>query len=78
MKYPSGDQIEELVKSQFVARLCLVAAIMHQPEARSLVSTDKGLQLSRTLMFPMDETLEAAKCVELEKIIVDDDSEKFF
>ena len=29
-------------------------------------------------MFPMDETLEAAKCVELEKIIVDDDSEKFF
>ena len=29
-------------------------------------------------MFPMDEALEAAKCVELEKIIVEDDSEKFF
>ena len=29
VKYPSRDQIEELVRSQFVARQCLVAAIMH-------------------------------------------------
>ena len=29
VKYPSGDQIEELVGSQFVARQFLVAAIMH-------------------------------------------------
>ena len=29
VKYLSRDQIEELVGSQFVARQCLVAAIMH-------------------------------------------------
>ena len=29
-------------------------------------------------MVPMDETLEGAKCEELEKIVVDDDSKKFF
>jgi len=29
VKYPFGDQIEELVGSQFVARQCLVVAIMH-------------------------------------------------
>ena len=43
MKYPSEDQIEELVGIQFVARQCLVAAIMHQPETESLTSTDRGL-----------------------------------
>ena len=43
VKYLSGDQIEELVKSQFVARQCLVAAIMHQPETESSTSTDRGL-----------------------------------
>ena len=30
VKYQSGDQIEELVGSQSMARQCLVAAIMHQ------------------------------------------------
>ena len=29
VKYPSGNHIEELVGSQFVARQCLIAAIMH-------------------------------------------------
>jgi len=29
VKYPSGDQIEELVGSQSMARQCLVVAIMH-------------------------------------------------
>ena len=43
VKYPSGDQIEELVGSQFVTRQCLVAPIMHQPETGSSASTDKGL-----------------------------------
>ena len=43
VKYLSGDQIEELVWSQFVARRCLVAAIMHQPETESSTSTDRGL-----------------------------------
>ena len=29
-------------------------------------------------MLPMDEASEGVKCEELEKIIVDDDSKKFF
>ena len=32
VKYPSGNQIEELVGSQSMARQCLVVAIMHQLE----------------------------------------------
>ena len=43
VKYPSKDQIEELVGSQFMARQCLVVAIMHQPEAGSSTSIDGGL-----------------------------------
>ena len=43
VKYPFGDQIEELVRSQFVARQFLVAAIMHQPEIGSLASIDRSL-----------------------------------
>ena len=42
VKYPSGDQIKELVESQSTARQCLVAAIMHQPEAESSVSAEGG------------------------------------
>ena len=29
VKYPFGDQIKELVGSQFVARQCLMVAIVH-------------------------------------------------
>ena len=43
VKYPFGDQIEELVGSQFVARQFLVAAIMHQPEIESLASINRSL-----------------------------------
>ena len=43
VKYPSGDQIEKLVRSQSMARQCLVAIIMHQPEAKSLTSAEGGL-----------------------------------
>ena len=38
VKYPSGNQIEELVGSQSITRKCLVAAIMHQPKAESSAS----------------------------------------
>ena len=43
VKYPSGDQIGELVGSQFVVRQCLVVAMMHQPEAGSSAFADRGL-----------------------------------
>ena len=43
VKYLSGDQIEELVGSQSVARQCLEAAIMHQLNIGSSASIDRGL-----------------------------------
>ena len=43
VKCPSGDRIEKLVGSQFMARQCLVAAIMHYPAAESSTSADGGL-----------------------------------
>ena len=78
VKYPSGDQIEELVGSQFVARQFLVAAIMHQPEIESLASINRSLQQSRTLVLPVNGIAEEAKCEDLEKIVVSDNLEKFF
>ena len=42
VKYMSGDQIEELVGSQSVARKCLVAAIMHRLEEESSASAENG------------------------------------
>ena len=43
VKYPAGGQIEDIVGSQSTARQCLVVAILHQPEAESSASTEKGL-----------------------------------
>jgi len=43
VKYRSGGQIEEIVGSQSLARQCLVAAILHQPEIESSTPTGKGL-----------------------------------
>ena len=36
VKYPSGDQVFEIVGSQSVAKQCLVTAIQHKPEAGTL------------------------------------------
>ena len=33
VKYPSGDQVLEILGSQSMTRQCLVAAIQHRPEA---------------------------------------------
>ena len=39
VKYPSGGHIEEIMESQSIARQCLVATILHKPEAESSAST---------------------------------------
>lgn len=39
VKYPSGDRIEELVKSQSMAKQCLVVAIRHQAGGEPSAST---------------------------------------
>ena len=43
VKYPSGDQIEELIRSQSMTRQCLVAAIRHQSEGESSTITEMDL-----------------------------------
>ena len=43
VKYPSGDQIKELVGSQSMAPQCLVAVIMHQLAVESSASTEGDL-----------------------------------
>ena len=43
VKYLSGDRIEELVRSQSMARQCLMSAILHQPAPKSLATTGGGL-----------------------------------
>ena len=43
VKYPFGDHTEEIVGNQSMARLCLVAAILHQPEVESSAFAARGL-----------------------------------
>ena len=43
VKYPSGDQVRELIGSQAMARQCLVATIRHQSEGESSATPRKGL-----------------------------------
>ena len=43
VKYPSGDQVEELVGSQFMARQCLVVAIRHQIGGESSTFVEQSL-----------------------------------
>ena len=43
VKYLFENQVEKLIGSQSMARQCLVAAIMHQPEAESSASIEGGL-----------------------------------
>ena len=43
VKYPSGDQVLEIVGSQSMARQCLVAAIQHKPEVDTSVTAENNL-----------------------------------
>ena len=43
VKYPLRDQVEELIRSQAMARQCLVAAIRHQFEGESSAITERAL-----------------------------------
>ena len=61
-----------------MARQCLLATIMHQPETRSPASTDRSLLQSRTPVSLVDETAKGAKYEDLEKAVVGNDLEKFF
>ncbi|XP_075675145.1 uncharacterized protein LOC142644407 [Castanea sativa] len=41
VKFPVGEQIKEIIGSQFAARQCITAAVIHQTEQESLASTGK-------------------------------------
>ena len=43
VKYPSGDQVLEIVGSQAAARQCLVATIQHWSEAKTLATANNEL-----------------------------------
>ena len=43
VKYPSGDQVLEIVGSQSMARQCLIAAIQHKPETSTSASKENDL-----------------------------------
>ncbi|XP_075633603.1 uncharacterized protein LOC142606087 [Castanea sativa] len=42
IKFLSGDQIEEVIGSQSVARQCMLVAILHQPGSESSASVEGG------------------------------------
>ena len=43
VKYPSGDQVLEIMGSQSMARQCLVATIQHKHEADTSATTENDL-----------------------------------
>ena len=43
VKYPSEDQVLEIVGSQSMARQCLIAAIQHKPEVGTSAITENDL-----------------------------------
>jgi len=43
VKYPSNGQIKEIVGNQFMTRQCMVAAILHRPNAESSASAERNL-----------------------------------
>ena len=61
-----------------MARQCMVAAILHRPNAESSTSFERNLQQLRTPRLTNDELAEEAECEDLEKDIIGDDPEKFF
>ena len=43
VKYPSHGQVKEIVGNQSMARQCMVAAILHKPNAKSSASSQRNL-----------------------------------
>ena len=78
VKYSTGGQIEEIVGSQSTVRQCLVAVILHQPEAKSLAFAVRGLQQLKVSELPINGLVDEAKCEDLETVVVGSDSKKFF
>ena len=61
-----------------MARQCLVADIQHKPEVDTLATAENNLQQLETPASLFSELADEVKCENLEKVVVGDDSEKFF
>ena len=61
-----------------MARQCLVAAIQHKPEADISSTAENDLQQLEAPASLFSESVDEVECEELEKVVVGDDSEKFF
>ena len=78
VKFPSEGRVLEIRGCQSLARECLVAAISHQPRVESSARVGENSQQSKTLASPTNTLVEEAKCEDLEKVIIGDDSKRFF
>ena len=43
VKYPSHDQVKEIIGNKSMARQCMVAAILHRPNTESSASSERNL-----------------------------------
>ena len=78
VKYPSEGLDKEILVSQFVARQCMVAAILHKLEAAPSAFARKLLQQSKAPASSERESTEEVSCEDLERVVIDNDSKKFF
>ena len=78
VKYPSDGQIKKILGDQAMARQCMVAAIQHKLEVESSAHGEKGLQQLKSPALSNDKPAKDTKCEDLVKVVIRDDSEKFF
>ena len=78
VKYPSKDQVLEIIENQSMSRQCLVAAIQHKPEDDTSAIAESDLQQLETPASLFSEPVDEVKCKDLEKVVVEDDPKKFF
>ena len=69
VKYPSHDQVKEIMENQSMARQCMMAVILHRPNTKSSNSSEKNLQQSKNRLSTNDEPDEKTECEGLEKVM---------
>ena len=61
-----------------MARQCLIAAIQHKLEVNTSAITKNDLQQLETPASLFSGPVDEVKCEDLEKVVIGDDSERFF
>ena len=78
MKYPSEGLVKEILGNQSIARQCMVAAILHKPEAVPSEFDERLSLQSRALASSGVAPTKEASYEDLERVIIDTDPKKFF